>query len=242
MKKARVLLGISLAIVMTTTLGTAVPAMSAPCPDGSFELSGTVYSDINGLPLTEITSVGIESTDGTYADGEGTQLPGSTYTTCVPPGEYLVSFFADSFMFEYYDDSFDAVGATPVTITDAAVAGVDASLGWATITGRMTDRKTGAPLLFASASVTNADTAVGFDDNPADDAGVYTLQVPPGRWVVAFTADYFWAEWYDNAKRLSRAEVIEVTPFTPLISDIDGELKRCSRTVPDFCFPRNFRR
>ena len=66
--------------------------------------------------------------------------------------------------------------------------------------------------------------------------------MPPGQWTVAFAADYHWSKWYDNAKKFSKATVIEVTPFTPLISGIDAELKRCSRTVPDFCFPPNYNR
>lgn len=77
----------------------------------------------------DLGPAGTTSTDGSFADGEGTRLPGSTYTACVPPGEYFTSFFADSFMFEYYDDSYDAAGATPAVVTDAAVTGIDASVG-----------------------------------------------------------------------------------------------------------------
>jgi len=235
---------IGIATLMVVTLGLAAPAFSAapvPCPDGTFRLSGTVTSDINGLPLTEITSVGIQSIDGTYEDGEGTDLPGSTFSTCVPPGEYVLSFFADSFMFEWYNDAFDAASATPVVVT-ADVAGLDASLGWATITGRVTDKKTGDPELLGSISVVDATTGIGFDNEGTNADGVYTLSVPPGQWAVAFAADYHWSEWFDNKKKFSQARVIEVTPFTPLISGIDAELRRCSRTVPDFCFPRNFNR
>ena len=236
---------IGIAMLMVMTLGLAAPAMSAapvPCPDGTFRLSGTVTSDINGLPLTEVTSIGIQQIGGTYADGEGTDLPESTFSTCVPPGEYLLSFFADSFMFEWYNDVYDEAAATPVVITDSDVAGIDASLGWATITGRVTDKRSGDPELFGSISVTNATTGGGFDNEGTNADGVYTLSVPPGRWAVSFAADYHWSEWYDNKKKYSNATVIEVTPFTPLVSGIDAELRRCSWTVPDFCFPKHFNR
>ncbi len=229
------------AVLLVATLGVATPASSVACADGTFMLSGTVTSDINGLPLTEVTSVGIRSTDGTFADGEGTVLPGSTYTACVPAGEYVISFFADSFMFEWYDDVFDEAAATPVVV-DGDVAGIDASLGWATITGRLTDKRTGDPELLGSVSVSDATTGVGFDNEGTDSNGVYTLSVPPGLWAVSFAADYHWSEWYDNSKKFSQAAVIEVTPFTPVISGIDAALKRCSWTVPDFCFPKHFTR
>lgn len=236
---------IGTATLMAMTFGLAAPAFSAapvPCPDGTFRLSGTVTSDITGQPLEEVTSIGIQSIDGTYADGEGTDLPGSTFSTCVPPGEYVLSFFADSFMFEWYDDVYDEAAATPVVVTDADVAGVDASLGWATITGRVTGKRSGGPELLGSISVTDATTGLGFDNEGTNADGVYTLSVPPGRWAVSFAADYHWSEWYHNSKKYSKATVIEVTPFTPLISGIDAKLKLCSRTVPDFCFPRDFNR
>ncbi len=38
----------------------------------------------------------------------------------------------------------------------------------------------------------------------------------------------------------SKAEVIETTQFTPTISGVDARLRLCSRTVPDFCFPKHF--
>ena len=196
---------------------------------------------MNGQPLTEVTSVGIQSTDGIYDDGEGTDLPGSTFSTCVPPGDYTLSFFADSFMFEWYNDAFDAASATPITVA-ADVTDIEASLGWATITGRVTDRKTGDPELFGSISVVDATTGLGFDNEGTNADGVYSLSVPPGQWTIAFAADYHWSEWFYDAKKFSKATVIEITPFTPLISGIDAELRRCSRKISDFCFPRNFNR
>jgi hypothetical protein len=224
------------AILVGATIAVAAPASSAPCPAGQYEISGTVVSDLDGRPLTEVTSVGIRALDGPYEDGEATVLPASTYATCVPPGSYEISFFADSFMFEWYDDAFDRASATPVVVTDADVPGVDASLGWATITGRVTSKRTGAPLTGGAAAV-DAATGDGFDQVAMNEDGVYTLSVPPGRWVVGWNVDYYWYEWYADAKRFSKAEVIEVTPFTPLIAGIDAELKPCRREV---CEPRGF--
>ena len=63
--------------------------------------------------------------------------------------------------------------------------------------------------------------------------------MPPGRWVVAFAVDYHWSEWFDNTKKFSKADVIEVTQFTPSFTGIDARLRLCSRTVPDLCFPKH---
>lgn len=228
-------------ILAVSMLAVAFPGVAATCEEGFVELSGTVTRDLDGGALTEVTSVGILAVDGSFADGEGTTLPSSTYSVCVPVNKtYRVGFQADSYLIEWYDNVYDMASATTVIVGTSDVAGIDASLGQTTISGRVTDQRTGDPL-FASVSVVNADTGVGYDNEGTDPAtGIYTLTVPPGRWVVAFAVDFHWSEWFDNTKKFSKADVIEVTQFTPSFTGVDARLRLCSRTVPDFCFPKHF--
>jgi hypothetical protein len=61
---------------------SAVTASAAPCPDGTFLISGTVADEATGLPLTEVTSVGVTAVDGSYDDGLGTA---TVPDFCIPP-------------------------------------------------------------------------------------------------------------------------------------------------------------
>jgi hypothetical protein len=228
------------AILAVSMLAVAGPGVASTCEEGFVELSGTVTRDLDGGLLKEVTSVGIFAVDGSFADGAATTLPSSTYSACVPVNkDYRVGFQADHYLIEWYDNVLDMASATPAVVATSDVTGIDASLGQTTISGRVTDQRTGAPL-FASVSVVNADTGVGYDNEGTDPSGVYTLTVPPGRWVVAFAVDYHWSEWFDNTKKFSKADVIEVTQTTPSFTGIDARLRLCSRTVPDFCFPKHY--
>lgn len=226
----------------TGALATASPAGAADCEAGEFSVSGTITDESTGLPLTVVTSVGF----GGF-DDQGTVLPGSMYSTCLPAGSYVVSFFADGYFLEWHDDAEVIGDATPIVGVAGDHLTVDAALTpWPVITGRVTDSRTGEPL-FASVGMTDA-TAFpgGLDGEGTDAAGVYRFVLNPafypipGSYLVNFSADFHWSEWYDGAKKRSKATVIEVTRDSGVISGIDAALRDCGRPVPDFCIPRNF--
>lgn len=230
-------------LVLLLAMTAATTASAAHCPAGEFSIEGTVTDESTGLPLTVVTSVGFES-----FDDQNTVLPGSTYSTCLPAGSYLVNFNADGYFLEWHDDA-DTVGAaTPVVGAGGDHVEINAALTpWPVITGEVTDRR-GAPL-FASVGLTDATAFPGGLDGEGTDAnGVYRFVLDPasfpvpGSYLVSFSADFHWSEWYDDAKKRSKATVIEVTRDSGVISGVDAELRRCGRPVPDFCLPRNFDR
>ncbi len=229
------------AVALSAALVTTAPAEAADCGPGEFSLSGTVTDTTTGMPLTVVTSVGIDA-----FDGEGTALPGSTYSACVPAGSYLVNFSADGYFLEWHDDAASLGEATPVTGAAGDHVLVDAALTpWPVITGRVTDARTGVPL-FTSVGLTDATAGTGLDGEGTDSDGVYRFVLDPrfypipGSYLVNFSADFHWSEWYDNAKKRSKATVISVTRDSGVISGIDAELRPCGRPVPDFCIPNNF--
>jgi len=228
---------LALGMVLATLVGVA-PAAAADCGVGQFSVSGTVTDEATGLPLDRVTSVGFVSTGGTYADDQGT-LPDSTFHICVPADMYVVQFFADGYFIEWHDDAAAQTDATILNVT-ADISGLDAALtAFPVITGRVTDSRTGLPL-FTSVGITDAASGIGLDGEGTDTDGVYRFVVQPGTYQISFAADFHWVEWYDNAKKRSKATVITVTRTSGVITGIDAELRHCGRPVPDFCIPRNF--
>jgi hypothetical protein len=232
--------------MLAATLTATAGAGAATCPEGSFEVSGSVTDAVTGLPLDRVTSVGIMYTDGTGYDGAGTDPATSTFSECLPIGEYKIGFRADYYFAEYFDDAADVDSATVISVVDGPVSGIDAALQpWPSISGRVTDRR-GAPLTAVSIGITDADTGVGIDGEGVDSNGEFLYYIHPNyftypvRLKVVFAADDHWAEWYDNSKRFSRATVITVERDSGPITGISAELRRCARPGIDICFPKKF--
>lgn len=229
------------AILAAGALLSASPAGAADCPAGQFSISGTVTDNTTGLPLSVVTSVGFGS-----FDDQATSLPSSTYSTCLPAGSYPVNFSADGYFLEWHDDAESLADATLVSGADGDHLVIDAALTpWPAITGQVTDSRTGAPL-FTSVGLTEVTGSSDGDGEGTDANGVYRFVLDPaffpipGTYLVNFSADFHWSEWWDNANKRSKATVIEVTRDSGVISGIDAELRPCGRPVPDFCIPRNF--
>ncbi|MDX1469167.1 MAG: carboxypeptidase-like regulatory domain-containing protein [Acidimicrobiia bacterium] len=235
----------ALAAVLLAVTALGSPATAIACPDGQFSISGRVVDELTRAPLDRVTSVGFEQTDGMFSDGDGTSLPDSTFATCVPVGSYLVSFFADDYHLEWYDDAFVVAEATLVV----GAAGEMVDLGdidllrhFPVVTGTVTDARTGAPLR-VSVGLTNAATGASLDGEGTDANGVYRFVLDPahfpvpGTYLISFHADSYWSEWYDDARRQSRATVLAVTETSGIIV-ADAELRACNN--PNFCVPRHF--
>ncbi|MDH5372354.1 MAG: hypothetical protein OEX97_05365 [Acidimicrobiia bacterium] len=239
---------ILVAVLIAGLLPAGVGAGAVACATGQFEVSGTVTDAMTGLPLDRVTSIGIVyAADGSGYDGEGTDPATSAFATCLPIGEWKIAFDADYYFTEWYDDAPSMEAAAVISVVDGPVTGIDAALQpWPSISGRITDVRTGEPLPLTSVGIYQADTGDGIDGEGVDANGEFMYYFSPDyftfpvRVKVNFAADYHWAEWYDNSKRFSRATVITIEADSGSITGIDASVRRCSWTVPDFCFQRKF--
>ena len=219
-------------------------ASAAHCPVGQFSIGGAVTDAATGLPLTEVTSVGITQLDGPYVDGAGTNLA-SEWGQCVPAGQYSVSFAADSYYIEWWNDAYSAGDATTITV-DQDRADIDVSLDRLTvIVGRVVDANTGVGLS-GSIHVENlASTYLDGEGSLGDGTFSLTLnhleqRFEPDSYLIAFQMDGHWAEWYDDAKKKSFATPI-VTERGVAVIDLGViELRACPR--PEICIAGSFNR
>lgn len=226
---------------------TLLPLAAVPaggCAEGTFELSGTVLDELTGAPLDEVTSVGlIDASTGVGLDGDGAPPGDGTWGFCVEPGSYQLSFNADSYYTERWDDV--APGGTPTTIevTGADVTGLVTHLmPYPVITGRVVDDRSGEDL-FASIGIESVDGTFTEGEGTGPDGGLFLIEVrEPGDYVLSFAVDYHWAEWYDDANKRSRATPVTVRRDSGVIDLGEIGVRHCGRAVPDFCIPRNFGR
>lgn len=240
--------GKRLAIVLTVSLLSSVlvagSAGAIDCPSGQFSIGGVVTDAATGLPLTEVTSVGITQLDGSYADGAGTNAD-SEWGQCVPAGQYSVGFAADSYYVEWWNNAYNAADAT-VIVVDQDRADIDASLDRLTvIVGQVVDAKTGVGLS-GSIHVENlAGTYLDGEGSLGDGTFSLTLnhvgqRLNPDSYLIGFQMDGHWAEWYDDARRKSRATPV-VTDRGVLVIDLGViELRQCPR--PEICIAGNYNR
>lgn len=240
---------ILMAALLTASLAAIPTAEGAHCAPAEFSVSGAVTDELTGLPLDRVTSVEYSLTDGTPYDGDGTDPATSTFDSCLDAGSYIIRFFADDYYIEWYDDVATSGAATVITgLAGDHATDIDAALTpYPVITGRVTDSRTGAPL-FTSVGLTNAANGDGLDGEGTDANGVYRFVLNPdyypvpGTYLVNFSADFHWSEWFDNAKKKSKATVISISADSGIVSGIDAELKPCGRPSPDFCIPGGFSR
>lgn len=234
---------VATALVAVAASGSA--ASGATCPPGTGELSGVVTDADTGAPLDRVTSVGIEATDGSYSDGEGTDPTTSRLATCVPVGSYVVSYTADGYFPEWFDDAATAASATVVVVADGGAVDVSEDLHvFPTLVGRVVDQR-GRPL-FSGIGISFADgTPYDGEGTVGDGSGRFRLVFDPRShplgqdWVISFQADGHWWEWYDDQRRLSRATVFTFDRDTGVVDLGDVSLRPCGR--PDLsCVPRTF--
>lgn len=237
-----------LAIVVTvaalSTVLAGIPASAGHCPEGSFQLAGTVTDAATGLPLAEVTSVGITQLDGPYVDGAGTNAL-SEWSQCVPAGLYSVSFAADSYYIEWWNDAFTAADAS-VIVVDRDRLDIDVSLDRLTmIVGRVVDAHTGAGL-GGSIHVESLDgTYLDGAGSQLDGSFALTLnhieqRLDPDTYLIAFQMDGHWAEWYDDAKKKSNATPIVTARGISVIDLGVIEMRSCPRA--EICIGGAFNR
>jgi len=154
------------------------------------------------------------------------------YVANVSPGFYVVAAEARGYHKEFYKEEREFVKATPVQVfADKHTTGIDFTLDkLASITGRVTDQVTGAPIAGAGVSafpertagtdpVANVNDLVRPVVGKTDENGNYKLEgLRPGKYFVHAEARGYLIEFWKEAASLDKAEAVEV----PASGNVDG--------------------
>jgi hypothetical protein len=241
----RLLLAVLALLLAAGAAVTVAPSASAgACPGGQVEVRGRIRDIATGLPLDEVTSVGITDVATDISDGFGTNPDTSRFSVCLEPGDYTFQFDADSYRREWYHNQTTEASATEVEV---ALPGPVIVNEWLiprglTLAGRITNAS-GRPV---SASIgiyrqRPSGAWVGIDGigNRAAD-GIWSYQVPgPGRYRVNAAVDSHWARWHRDATRLRFARVLVLDADHLFVRNVDIAVPFC-HPAPDFCIPPGF--
>jgi hypothetical protein len=228
-------------------LAAAVPpgaSAGGPCPTGQVEVRGRVTDAATGLPLSEVTSVGVVGLDTTYNDGWGTNAA-SRFTGCLDPGSYAIAFGADSYRVEWYHNATQAT-ATPIEVALPGPVIVNEALvpRGLVLAGRITNRSgRGVPASIGIFRQRPNGTWASIDGEGNDgDTGIWSYRVPgPGRYRVNASVDHHWSRWHRDATRLRHARVLVVNATRTYVPNVNIAVPYCPGSVGGaFCVPSGF--
>jgi hypothetical protein len=170
------------ALALTGLLGAASPAIA-----DTLSISGTLL-DPAGSPAVG-ADVEILTLDQDYAGSAVTDDAGHWEYYDLAQGQYKIQFYYDGVTsYAYGKADFDH--AEPITIGETAVVVDDQALPPTRVTGLITDAGTKKPvagICTGYAPPTDPSDRLGGGCSGAD--GKYSLDVPPGHWVVVATDD-----------------------------------------------------
>jgi hypothetical protein len=235
--------------VLTLLAGVLVAPSPAeagfPCAPGQGQIRGRVFDNATGLPLPEVTSIGVHDSMG-GDDGEATNPANSRFSLCLDPalGPYRLQFDADNYRSEWFHNRADEASADPITVTadETVIRNESLTPNGHTLTGVVTTER-GRPV-FASIGIYRR-TAAGWrsidgqGNHEASGRWSYSTNLT-GRFRVNFFVDHHWAEWFEDANRLRFARVIVIRPETTIVRGINGTVRFCRADTPDFCVPPGF--
>ncbi|MGK5110401.1 carboxypeptidase regulatory-like domain-containing protein [Geodermatophilus sp. CPCC 205506] len=186
-------------------------------------ITGTLTWAGGGYPCVRVFPVGAP-----YGQPVSVTCRSTTATTSpwasdpLPSGEYLVQYSASSagggYVYRYFDDATSVSDATPVEVTapqdTTAVDGVLPSA--VTVTGRLTDATTSAPLTEGCVTATPATmsgSGYGYTCSLAN--GSWTLALEPGEYTLGFTSPGHRPQWWNAATELTAATPVTISAGTP---------------------------
>lgn len=175
-------------------------------------IAGRVTASVSAIPLANIT-VAAYNLDGTRRAFTSTDASGH-YDLTLPPGTFKLVAFDDTLTYApaFYANRNSFANATPVTVTATQTIPIDLQLDpAATLSGRVTDRLSGAALSGITVAAYNDDGTVR-GSAITDSAGAYLLGVPSGDYRIgAHDANLVYlTQFYANAPIFDLAAIIHV--------------------------------
>lgn len=208
------------ATAISVAAGVATPNINFALPSAGW-ITGTVVAGAGGAPIPAMDIDLYDAATGTRVNqGASTRADGTYTFGPVAPGTYKMRCdpeIAQGFAVQYWNGQL--ARPTGNTITVAAGAGtpnINFSLvGAGTVSGRVTDLATGAPVAGVDVDLFQAGTLLRMDQSALTDAnGTYTVgRVPAGSYVVlvdTLTAPYA-DTYYPNSATAAGATPVAVT-------------------------------
>ncbi len=211
-----------LATSVEVTAGMTSPNINAALvADGL--VSGTVIAAAGGSPLAGVTVSFQDPTTEVFASVD-TDTEGN-YSSRLPPGKYLVSFQVAGFSTQYWKNTSDEFRPTLLAVSaSGTVSNINASLvAPGSISGNVTGPD-GTPLPGATVYVKWPGTGLSFTSVLTDSLGNYSVAVPPGSFLVRFSAEGYVDSYYQNSKTAQKAKLVIVAPGQT-VSGVDTSLK-----------------
>lgn len=192
-----------------------------PFPSGSGSISGTVLGTDGDVPGRG--TVMAYMVDNTFLSFRAPLGEDGSYTLAgLAPGNYYVQAAADGYFTSFYEDAERIDDATPVSVDENEVVGIDFTLSLGgTIAGRAVDQD-GNPLagahVFAETDFRTeppADGIWGHGFALTDEEGNYRISgLPEGNYLVHMQQDIsglgFFSVWYDNVGHPENATAVSV--------------------------------
>jgi hypothetical protein len=175
---------------------------------GEPAIRGTVTDALDGNPI-EGAQVCAEASG--VSAGCVTSDENGHYAILVSAGTYEVSFKDARYVAQYYNGVADAADATPVTVADAPVGGIDAELEeGGTIAGQVATANGGASLEFVEVCALTA--GGGEQCGYPESSGAYEIpSLAPGAYKVRFSLGGYFTQFFDDKATEAAAESVTVT-------------------------------
>jgi hypothetical protein len=190
-----------------------------PPPTGS--VSGTVVDDSTGLPIRGVRIAFVRGSPNSTASWIVHTDSLGQYATTLDTGRYLVNASKMGYRTEWYDNSPEPSGATPVVVTNGGSA--TASFGLSpdspppprprgVIAGIIINDSTGAPIHGVQVRFFRANGTSMTPSAFTDSTGMYHVELDTGRYIVYATRFGFVPEYFDNVRAPQDATPVLVLP------------------------------
>jgi hypothetical protein len=200
-------------VAVTAGMTTSVDAALTPAAI----IRGTVTAEGSGAPLEDVRVNVYDALSDDYVKSDTTDGSGAYRVGALGTGSYKVRFYDNNglYLTEYHNDKPSRESADPVSVSTGDVAIVDAQLTpAATISGRVTEEGSGAPLEDIYVRAYDAATHSNVGSDYSDASGIYRIgRLFPGNYKLRFY-DYdglYLTEYYDERTDLEGADPIAVT-------------------------------
>jgi hypothetical protein len=190
--------------------GSVTGVNAALLKDGT--VTGKVVSG-SGAPIAgSSVCVTPTPTSGPCFAGITTAANG-TWSELVAPGIYYVSFSLAGYATGYWKNTFNAFRAVAITVKAGALtSGINGTLvKTGMISGKVTG-PSGAAMPGATIHIQWPGTGAAFATATSNNAGNYSVVVPPGHFLVWFSADSYSNVYYPASSTPQGAELVSVAP------------------------------